>query len=513
LDCNANSIPDICDLANGTSRDCNNNGVPDECDIASSTSQDANNNGVPDECEGACCTCGSCADLLLSQCQSFGGIFSGLGVLCGETGSCTPPTISSNDACAQAAVLASEPVVSAPFDNRCASLDGPAAVDCPSSQPFGADLWYKYVAPCTGTVTASLCNTTDFDSIMDVYGGGAVCPCPTTSSGMIVCGDDTCGVGGGPSRVTFNVTAGMCYTIRVAGWADQIGTGILDVSYNTACTVVPVAPIADPSGIDKSRFISFSVPAGTSPPETALRVKLMSLHNVVPPYPNGNNLPIPFTLFQGQSMWVGPPAQYVESGSDPTPLMASKLQCTPYYQNWSTVGLLHVTGEAILPSSSYDVATLAASCMGNEATCSAVSVPLTIVTARSGDVVIDGAANFADIQSLVSKYQNKAGAPIKARSKIATINPRGLIDIALPVDFSDIAADVGAYQGKPYPYKPGKCSGAPTTACKDSADCGANGPCMVGVINIAPNRDFAHISACINAYLVRAYPYTIGSCP
>jgi hypothetical protein len=119
----------------------------------------------------------------------------------------------------------------------------------------------------------------------------------------------------------------------------------------------------DPSGIDKSRFISFVLGApGTG--ESAIRVIFTLLHQVDPPYPNGNNLPIPFTLFQGWRQYVGPPVQYTESGSDPTTFMASKLQCTPYYQDWSTVGLLHVTGEAILPSSSYDVQNLAASCLG-----------------------------------------------------------------------------------------------------------------------------------------------------
>jgi hypothetical protein len=47
------------------------------------------------------------------------------------------------------------------------------------------------------------------------------------------------------------------------------------------------------------------------------------------------------------------------------------------------------------------------------------------------------------------------------------------------VGFGDISADVAAYQGKPYPYKPGKCTGAPTTACKDDVECGANGPCIL----------------------------------
>ncbi len=65
-DCNANGVPDECDIADGGSADCNGNGVPDECelftdcndngvfdgcDIADGTSADCNENGIPDECD------------------------------------------------------------------------------------------------------------------------------------------------------------------------------------------------------------------------------------------------------------------------------------------------------------------------------------------------------------------------------------------------------------------------------------------------------------------------------
>jgi len=63
-DCNNNGIPDTCDIASGLSRDadqdgkpdecefdCNRNGLPDDYDIATSASADCNRNGIPDECE------------------------------------------------------------------------------------------------------------------------------------------------------------------------------------------------------------------------------------------------------------------------------------------------------------------------------------------------------------------------------------------------------------------------------------------------------------------------------
>jgi hypothetical protein len=48
-DCNANTIPDSCDLANGG--DCNNNGLLDACETFDQTTPDCNNNGVPDSCD------------------------------------------------------------------------------------------------------------------------------------------------------------------------------------------------------------------------------------------------------------------------------------------------------------------------------------------------------------------------------------------------------------------------------------------------------------------------------
>ncbi len=51
-DCNANGIPDDCDILYGPSLDCNNNGVPDECEVPPiGTGPDCNNNGIPDDCE------------------------------------------------------------------------------------------------------------------------------------------------------------------------------------------------------------------------------------------------------------------------------------------------------------------------------------------------------------------------------------------------------------------------------------------------------------------------------
>ncbi len=81
-DCNANGVPDDCDIAGATSADVDGNDVPDECedcngntipdvvDLANQTSGDANSNGIPDECED-CNTNGVPDDLDISMGNSF----------------------------------------------------------------------------------------------------------------------------------------------------------------------------------------------------------------------------------------------------------------------------------------------------------------------------------------------------------------------------------------------------------------------------------------------------------
>jgi len=199
--------------------------------------------------------------------------------------------------------------------------------------------------------------------------------------------------------------------------------------------------------------------------ETALRVRLNSLHHVIPPYSGGPS--VPFTSFEGQVRWVGPPAQYVESSASGTLFLAASLQCNPHFQDWSAVGLLHVTGSAIVPSSIYEVENVAASCQGNEASCAAVSAPLMVSTTRWGDVELpynppDGSVqpDLADVGALVNKFRSAAGAPIKARALLAGDDEFGNISantMSLDFSFTHISVCVDAFRGKIYPYDIDSC--------------------------------------------------------
>ncbi|MBI1825749.1 MAG: hypothetical protein HY287_07515 [Planctomycetes bacterium] len=233
-DCNGNQVPDVCDVF--LHGDCNHNGIPDDCDIAGGHSMDRNRDGVPDECQGACCDCDGCTVRSEYECFVIFGIFSGPGTQCGDANACHRPVFA-NDLCTQAEEIPSAPQFTELFDNRCAFLSGPepSTEFCPDPQPIYADLWYQYIAPCTGTLQISTCDQTDFDAIMAAYHSGASCVCPSSDATFLQCQDDSCGIQGGPPLMNLAVTAGQCYTIRVGGWNGSIGSGELSVSYLTAC--------------------------------------------------------------------------------------------------------------------------------------------------------------------------------------------------------------------------------------------------------------------------------------
>jgi len=170
----------------------------------------------------------------------------------------------------------------------------------------------------------------------------------------------------------------------------------------------------------------------------------------------------------------------VESLSSGTPFEASTLQCAPYYHDWSTVDLLHVTGEAIVPSSTYGVEILAASCLDNEEQCADISGAVLMETSRWGDIVDETGASdsgalpdFIDISELVNKFRDAPDAPEKPLAMLVGDAEKGLIDPRPEVGFSHVSGVVDSFRGLPYPHKPGKCSNNSTMGCISDGDCSA----------------------------------------
>lgn len=205
------------------------------------------------------------------------------------------------------------------------------------------------------------------------------------------------------------------------------------------------------SDCPKPRFISFEAdPAGTP---LAYRVRLVSLHHPDPPYSGG--VVADFTEFEGEVRWVGPPTSYVESTSIPIPLRAAFAGCIPHYQDWSSVGLLHVGGAEIMPSSIYEVQSIPQGLDINIE--SNYSAPQTIATSRWADMVVprnapgvNGQPDFGDVSALVDKFRSWPSAISKPRAQLVGSGGTGVPDLGSDIDFMEISAANDAFRGTPY---------------------------------------------------------------
>jgi subtilisin-like proprotein convertase family protein len=185
-DCNGNSIPDECELADGSATDCNGNGTLDSCDIAGGAS-DCNGNGLPDTCD-------------LDAAPIVGGA----------------------DDCADSQAVGEG---SHAYDLTGSTMDGPS--DCDGNMQN--DVWFLYTASSSGTATIGTCamSGSNTDSTLIVYSGGA---CPIAGDACLASNDDACGASNFMSTVDFPVTGGESYFVQVGGWNASEGDGTLDIS-------------------------------------------------------------------------------------------------------------------------------------------------------------------------------------------------------------------------------------------------------------------------------------------
>lgn len=185
-------------------------------------------NGTPGCADGSCCQAVCACDPFCCDTEwdefCAGNGFQGSG--CGAAVLCASCSAVPNDDCANALVVGDG---SFAFDTTGATTDGPAEPGLCTSfsdTQVGSDIWYRYVASCTGDATLSLC-ASSYDTKLAVY-AGAACP---SSSAAIACNDDACGGGQNlQSRIVFPVVAGNSYLIRVGGYNGATGAGTLAIS-------------------------------------------------------------------------------------------------------------------------------------------------------------------------------------------------------------------------------------------------------------------------------------------
>ena len=83
---------------------------------------------------------------------------------------------------------------------------------------FAPDGWIRYVASGNGTATVSTCGLTSGDTVLTVRNGDC-------GGAEIVCLDDSCGPAGVQTSVSFPVTSGSVYSIRIAGFRGNVFAG------------------------------------------------------------------------------------------------------------------------------------------------------------------------------------------------------------------------------------------------------------------------------------------------
>jgi hypothetical protein len=172
---------------------------------------------TPDLClYGACCTAGGCQALTSDDCSAAGGNFLGNGTDCWPDP--CPPI---NETCATA-IPVTDGTPAMEGTNALASEEDDAEASCSWSNK---DLWYVYMATCTGTVTVDTEGSEQENTVLSVWDacGGTEIACDDDSGTDLL------------SLLTFEAIAGRTYWIRLASFA-WIGG---DFDINISCAEAP----------------------------------------------------------------------------------------------------------------------------------------------------------------------------------------------------------------------------------------------------------------------------------
>jgi hypothetical protein len=137
------------------------------------------------------------------------------------------------DQCADASMISTNSAAQYPFTTVGATATLIQGV-CDGTTDSGPDVWFRFVSPVEGRITAGTCGCT-FDSILRVF---AACP-SGLGEGQLACNDDSCAGGGSgfflASQVSLRVEAGEDYYIRVSGFDGNSGSGNLTLSVVPDC--------------------------------------------------------------------------------------------------------------------------------------------------------------------------------------------------------------------------------------------------------------------------------------
>jgi hypothetical protein len=119
------------------------------------------------------------------------------------------------------------------YNTNNATTDGPGHVACSGGgnvQIFN-DVWFDWIAPCSGTVTLQTCGLADFDTKIAIYQD---CSCNELGPNLLGCNDNAPNCANQGSRLNVPVVEDQCYKIRVGGAGAAEGSGQLNITCNAA---------------------------------------------------------------------------------------------------------------------------------------------------------------------------------------------------------------------------------------------------------------------------------------
>ncbi len=468
------------------------------------------------EVTGACCypdqTCVD--DVPVEDCLSAEGTFYP-GETCGPD---TCPIPCDNDDCPNAFDLSEVCCGGLPcsFDFTNAFCEPRAsAVNCQvtpggpiEAADFGGSKWYTWSPDVSQDVRVTMCNQANYDAILAVYDGGADCStCPPNEANTLVCGDDTCGVGGGPPEVAFSAMAGNCYFLAIGGWNGAQGSGVVTMSSATPCPPSAERPLHDSRfGVDGSAQDTMrpctstadcleGLPAGSEvdcipfnppcAPDGTCYVRQNRYLSIDPnPYNAGDATGRRISIDLGGGVthvlgWISAPTSVDVVGPEPSPQWLSRIVDTPVYLDWTTLGSVHVGDCEIVPGRTYIVEAIIDWHDPNDPF--SYSDALVLATAGAfGDVVgatigdpPDGLRNFKDISAVLRGFQSVQTEPRTWLDLQGGTQSPDVPDFS-DINFADINHAVGGFQGGAYPLaEPCDCPGQ---TCPPPARDGAGTP-------------------------------------
>ncbi len=418
---------------------------------------------------GACCEVGGgCSDTTDTACTAAGGAFQGEGTNCASV-TCSEACCFQPTGCLDLAVA--DCVVASGL------AQGPGTA-CATTTCFPVGACCNPDGTCSDGVLDSDC----IGAGGVFQGDGAVCSGVTCPQPAGAC----CLSNGGCLELSLT----DCAVIPDTSWAgtltdctDADGNGTADDCEGCPPSGQPQsAEVLTPSGLlvpmRTMRMIGVRTLSANPGQSQALRVTATSLAS-------------PFDVWNGQSMWVGPPVEYSElpgrGFSTPGPLnvedtfLSAPLQCSPFFMDWTSLGdaTVWIRGELIAPSSmaspagplsepsAYSLQFVVTGCAVDVE--ASFGPPMDIVTAAWGDIAelsqgearaVNDSVGVEEFSFIVDKFSGKGGPagsgglPIKARTDMLGVftGPSPVLDGVVSV--GEVTAIVGAFGGGGYPFVP-----------------------------------------------------------